>query len=96
MAENEQVSIYKKVIPVNDGTGELKIQYTIDLTPWDTSKMDTFKEGDVVRTGHSFCIKTLKPNKKYPRQRVDIDPSDKDFRKAMQEMYAKYDETIKK
>ena len=85
-----------KVITILDNSEEMKTQYTVVLTPWDTSEMDNFKEGDRVLKGFSCAIKTLKPLKKYPKGRVDIDPSNQDLRNALKDMYAKYDEVVKK
>ena len=90
-----ETSIYKKVVTIPDNSGEMKVQVTIDLTPWDSSKMESYKEGSPVLKGHSCCIRTLKPNKKFPKARVDIDPSNKELRQALSEMYLAYDKVKK-
>jgi hypothetical protein len=89
-----QNSLFKETIQENDKSGELKVQVTIDLSEYDTSTMDGYKAGSKVYRGYTCKIATLKPNKAHPRSRVDIDPSNKEVRKAILDMYATYDKLI--
>ena len=91
-------SIFQRTVSVADASGDLKAQFSLDLTPWDMSEMEGYtpREGVVPKKGHSCKISTLKPNKKYPKSRIDIDPSNKEFRDALRDMYKAYDEEIGK
>lgn len=95
MANETQKSIFKKVISVNDQSGDLKTQYSIDLSPWDSSLMDGYVPGSQVHKGYSCKIATLKPNKKFPKSRVDIDPANAELRKAIEDMYKEFDKVNK-
>ncbi len=96
MVENK--SVFQEVIIIKDNSGELKTQYTVDLTPWDQSEMEGYtpREGVAPLKGYSCSIRTLKVNKKFPKSRIDVDPANKELRKAISDMYAKYDELTKK
>lgn len=87
-------SLFRRVITEEDSSGELKSQVSIDLTKYDTSKMSTFKEGDKVYTGFTCKIATLKPLKKFPRARIDINPANKELRDAIMAMYAAFDKVV--
>lgn len=90
----DDTSVFKETIQENDKSGELKVQVTIDLTEYDTSKMEGYKAGSKIYRGYSCKIATLKPNKAHPRGRVDIDPSNKEIKKAIFEMYANYEKIM--
>ena len=92
--ENKTQSIYKKVVSEQDKQDELKTQVTIDLTPWDSSKMDGYVEGSPVLKGFTCKFATLKPNKKYPKSAVYFDPANSDVRNALSEMYSAYDKAL--
>ena len=92
----ENNSIYKKSIQVQDASDELKVQYSIDLSPWDSSKIEGYKEGSEIKKGYSCKIATLKPNKKYSKARIDIDPANIELRTAIREMYEAFDKVTKK
>ena len=47
MAEN---SVFRKVIDEKNSADEMKKQVSIDVSPWDTSQMDGYVEGNL-------CIK---------------------------------------
>lgn len=87
-------SLYKEVVTDEDNSGELKSQFTIDLTEYDTSKMVGYKAGDRVYKGYTCKIAMLKINKPKPRSRVDIDPSNVEIRRAIMNMYSAYDKLV--
>lgn len=91
MVSSDNDSLYKKIVSVNDSSGELKFQATVDLTEWDTSKMSGYQQGDRVLKGYTCKIATLKPNKPKPKGRIDIDPSNQELRKAISDMYLAFD-----
>lgn len=92
MENNQQKkSIFKQVVHQNDNSGELKMQFTIDLTSYDTSEMQGYKEGSPVYKGFTCKLATLKPMKQHPRGRIDIDPSNEEVRQAIMKMYQNYD-----
>ena len=88
--ENEK-ALFKRVVKDENKSGELKTQFTILLTTYDTSKMANYEEGQKVYKGFTCKIATLKPSRTHPRARVDIDPSNKYIRDAIFEMYQEYD-----
>ncbi len=95
MINDKQIeSAFRKIISKNNSYDELQVQITIDMTKWDTSKMEGYVAGKPVKTGYSTKISTLKPNKKFPRAQIHIDPSDKDVRKAILDMYAAHDKLV--
>lgn len=91
---SDDKSVFKEVVQDSDNSGELKVQFTIDLTRYDTSKMVGFKEGDKIYTGYTCKLATLKPMKAHPRGRIDIDPSNNEIRTAIMKMYASYDKAV--
>jgi hypothetical protein len=95
--ENKQTeSIFKEVYTKENSLGEFKAQFTFEVSPWDTSTMEGHKSGDKVLTGYSLSIKTLKPDKKYPRQRVDLDITDDNVRALLVKAIKAYESTLKK
>lgn len=95
MSDNN-MSLYKEVVSEDDSSGELKVQFTIDLTEYDTSMMDGYVAGSKVYKGFTCKLATLKPNKTRPRSRIDIDPSNKKIRDAIFNMYSAYDKLVSK
>lgn len=91
---SEDNSLFKRVIQTNDKSGELKNQFTIDLTSYDTSKMPGYKEGRKVAKGFSCRLSTIKVNKAHPKSRIDIDPANKEIRKAIEDMYKTFDSQV--
>lgn len=89
--KSDDKSVFKQVVQEGDVSGELKVQFTIDLTRYDTSKMDGYKQGDKVYKGYTCKLATLKPMKQHPRGRIDIDPSNDEIRTAIMKMYDAYD-----
>lgn len=100
MVEKKETSkdeaLVKRVCVVNDSQGELKTQTTLELFEWDTSKMDGYKDGDVVQKGLNLSIRTLKVNKKYPKQRVDIDLLNPEVVDSLKEAIYKAEEYLGK
>lgn len=88
-------SFFRKVIVETNSQGDLKTQYLVDLSSYDTSKMPNFKEGMVIYKGYTCQISTLKPSKSFPKNRIDIDPANKELRMAIMTMYDTYDRLIK-
>ena len=84
-------SLFKQVIQELDNVGELKSQVVINLTSYDTSKMNNYKEGEKIYKGYTCKISTLKPSRKEPRKNIDINPSDKRLREAITAMYNTFD-----
>ena len=91
MPEKKSDSIFKRLIDVKNDAGNLKKQITIDLSPYDTSKMKDFKEGDKVYTGHTCQIRVCKFGQNAKESWVNIDPVDVNVRKAIEEMYSVFD-----
>lgn len=87
--------ILREVHTVLTPQQELKTQTTFEVGKWDTSKMDGFKEGDRVLTGYNLSIRTLKPDKKFPRQRVDIDIGDEKVRALLLKAIKSYEQAVK-
>lgn len=86
-----QDSLFKEVVIRNNSSGELKTQTTVELNSYDSSTMPNYKQGSKVYTGYTCKIATLKPDKDNPRNRIDIDPTDKDVRNAIFKMYEAVD-----
>lgn len=91
---SDNTSLFKQIVQENDSSGELKTQFTIDLTEYDTSTMPGYREGNKVYKGFTCKLATLKPLKAHPRGRIDIDPSNEKIRKAILSMYSAYDKLL--
>ncbi len=83
MAENK--SAYRKTLDVRSPSGNLKAQYTLDLSPWEM--------GD--RKGHTCQLRVLKLGEKPSNKFVNFDPFNKEFRLMLKEMYAEADKLEK-
>lgn len=93
MVENKKSdSVFNAVIDKESNSGDVLKRTIIDLSPYDTSQMEGYKEGDAVYTGYTCQIRVQKLVGKGSRAFVNIDPSDKQIRKALSDMYAKFDE----
>lgn len=82
---------FHRVVREDDKQGNLKMELSVVLSTYDTSKMEGYIEGSKAYKGFTCAIATLKPNKQHPKSRIDIDPSNEDIRKAIFEMYSYYD-----
>ena len=96
--ENQKTDeLFKKIVSVDGVDGTLKVQHTIELSFWDQAKMEGYTPGRYPpKTGYSCMISTLKPDKKYPKSRIDIDPSNMALRQAIADMYDKFDQIVGK
>jgi hypothetical protein len=92
----KEIPLFNRTIKDDDVFGNLKTQFTIELTEYDTSKMKGYKEGSKVFKGYTCKLATLKPNRKNPINRIDINPSNRFIRDAILSMYLAYEELIKK
>lgn len=90
---NKTKSVFRKVIEEKQSDGSLKKQYTIDLQPWEftpENSTQTYK-------GFTTRLDVLKLSGDSPSNKfINIDPSNKELREAIGQMYKAYDEVVKK
>lgn len=92
----EKKFVYHQVVDVKRNSGDLKQQITIDVSPYDTSEMEGYKEGQQVYKGLTCRISVTKFGTNPKSSFINFDPTDVNIEKAIKQMYDEVHKSSKK